>query len=257
MPYDRIAKLRAFLTDCSHVYGIGDVDEDLEAADLTAATLATSTGQMKLAHMRFARDLACWRSLRRCVGGDSAAVVSLCTGPGTPLLGWFYDTPPASEQPLLACDPLDWLPLRELPSLHALWADVLVGREHLDYRGGVLLPDAVPQGATVLASLVLPLDIDQESKMLAWLHEQRGRGCRIVLAGPRQDREPGLWQRIGAGLRIDDQPNLFRASGLADFANAFPQKAAWGFRRTRDHLSLSTALLGTADGWRFLDGSST
>jgi len=254
MTPERIALFRAFLIDCSDVYGIGNVDEDLDATAIAAGVLATPAGQKKAAHMRLARDMACWRSLRRIADhAESGPVFSLGFASWLALLGWFCDRAPAPQQRLQAHDQGDWQPLCGMPSLRALFAGILGGVDRIDHCPSLVLPAELPPQASLLVSLAPQLPDDEERLVLEWLQRQRVHVRRIVLAAGRCDREPELWRRVCAALDIPNEPRLFRADGIADFAKAYPDKAAWGFRRTRDHLSRSSVLLGDAGGWHFLD----
>ena len=253
MDPSRTELFRAFLHDCSTVYGIGDPGEDLESVELCDATLQTEAGQKKLAHMRFARELACWRALRESLGELPAGpVIAVEAGPCLSLLGWFLAQPPAPGQPIEALDRLAWQQLRQLPSWRALIAGLLGSAQRIALRGepqwtAALLPDA-----TVLLSFLFErLGTDEP----AFLEDLRGalpKTRRILVCDTRHDRASELWRRVCAGLDIAYAPKLFRAEGLGDFSGAYPDKAAWSFRRTREHLGVCTALCGDAQGWRFL-----
>lgn len=249
----RTELFREFLFDCSAVYGIGDPAEDLDAGELSDPTLASESGQKKLAHMRLAREIACWRALRKAVEDRSPGpILAVDAGPCLSLLGWFLTQPPVAGQSITATDRILWQSLRQLPSWRAVIAGILGREDRITLHPTPDWKEAVTPDATILVSFLLGRPSAEEPSFLQDLRGALPIARRILVCDTRHDRAPEAWQRICAALDIAGTPKLFRAGGLSDFASAYPDKAAWSFRRTREHLGVCTVLCGDADGWRFL-----
>jgi hypothetical protein len=164
----RMKYARSLLKRCESSYTNCDKFEDIASADNTVATYRKRKGQKKYTHMFFAKQVSCWRRVRKMIDADNdGPVVSVGAGPCLCLLGWFWDIPPDDRQRVIAYDLLRWKFLRGYSSHKRLVREVL-GPAKLSYESGRYFPEKSPPQAegTARRAPIAPDDIPKGSTVL-------------------------------------------------------------------------------------------
>lgn len=268
------ALAQQFLLECSSVYQTGDQSEDLPSFQPISAYLAADA-QLKYSHMYFAKSVGLWRELRQLPGLGSGPVVSIGAGPCLCLFGWFWDSPPAATQQVMAVDALDWRHVRALPGHRALAGTLLgSGFQYFDGRhvpDGVAPPQVsgaaqtapflvpwVPPGSTVLAPFLMNHMLGASSPtpnpadVFRWLHDVGQRAQDVLIVDMPCDVAGGLWSTLGAGVRAAGQPRVLAIASAPQLAGMYPNRASWTWRRGSTAMSRYTALRSHQGAWSFV-----
>lgn len=267
----RDAAAHALLLDCEQVYSASTVPDDLPS-DQTVEAYSNEISQKKYVHMYFAKHVALWRRVRPHLD-STGALWSIGAGPMLDIFGWFWDVPASSEQKVVACDVLDWSPIRRLPSWQNLAATLAATHEYL---APVAVPDAadLPQCANVPAATLPPSDVDDGATVLfpfvlnhvlgrnapggdaarsalrSWAADIVARQGTIVIADLHVGKAPEFWKAVQQvlGLKNTRARNVNFADSIGDIARLYPHE---GHRRGHRNVATATVLVVRQAGARF------
>jgi hypothetical protein len=260
---DRISLSRALLDDCERAYGgIHGQSFDLPSFQ-SVETYRQPGNQQKYVHMYFAKHVALWREVRRRLPGlPPVAVGSFGAGPGLCVLGWFWDTPPASPAQVGLVDVLDWAGVRSLPSHQTLLHGVLGGYpicltgcldlgqtkpaqlEMLGNTQAIRPPERSIVLLSFLANHVVGAIQPIEDTRAFWstLWGLAADGRTVIVADLDVAKAPKIWSEAPV------KPGTFHFDPTW-LQGAYVSQAE---RRVSPYMRTASVLMGDASGWRSL-----